>query len=380
MSRCSFGALVAVILITACGAPGVGAPAAPSTGGTVTFMDTAGGANIQAFFGQILPQAEKDLGIKIQYVPGAGPDLLTRLKSQQNAHGDVGLALLKPDVLGNMLNAGIPFDTLTDQKSAIPNLSLVEPRDLQEAFGVSTKGRATPFWRDQFGLVYDSAKISHPPTSWQDFVARKNEWKGHIGMVRPDAKSGGGRLMLRDFMIGYGVDFSKPFSEVQATPEWKNALAKFTEFSSAFYQPLASEPNALVQQFNQGDVWITEYAIDFTLWSADQGLMPQTVKASVFPSGMYGGAAYLAVPANAPADKKALANRLINWLLSVKTQVRMQTQMYEYMGINKFDAVPAKTWQKVPRWSEIQSKRIPLTNLEAYNWLAQNGTALVSKG
>jgi hypothetical protein len=53
--------------------------------------------------------------------------------------------------------------------------------------------------------------------------------------------------------------------------------------------------------------------------------------------------------------------------------------MYEYMAINKFDAVPAKTWDKIPRWSDVQSKRIPLTNLESYNWLKQNGGSYVAK-
>ena len=97
------------------------------------------------------------------------------------------------------------------------------------------------------------------------------------------------------------------------------------------------------------------------------------MKAAVFDSGMYGGAAYLAVPSNAPADKKELAYKVINWLLSEKTQVQMQTEMWEYMAINKFDAVPAATWDTIPRWVDVQAKRIPLTNLDAFNWLKANG-------
>lgn len=380
MRKLSFVGLMAGLLVTACGAPGVGTPTAgPTSGGSVTFMDTAGGANIQSFFGQILPDAEKELGIKVQYLPGSGPDLQTRLSAQKDGQADVGLVLLKPDVLGNMVSGGITFASLTDQKATIPNLGLIEPKDLQEAFGVTTGGRATPFWRDQFGIIYDSAKISKPPTSWQDFISRKNEWKGHIGMIRPDAGSGGGRLMMRDFLIGQGVDFSMPFAQLQTTQAWKDGLAKFKDFTSAFYLPLAADAPGLFNQFKQGDTWITEYAIDFTLWSADQGLLQNTVKATIFPSGLYGGASYLAVPANAPADKKAVAYRLVNWLISQKTQVRMQTQMYEYMAINKFDAVPAKTWDKIPRWSEVQSKRIPLSNLESFNWIKQNGTTYVAK-
>jgi len=360
-------------------ATGAATPA-PGSNGSITFLDTAGGANFQAFFGQILPDAEKELGVKISYLPGSGADLLTRLKAQTAGQGDVGLVLLKPDVLGNMLDAKIPFSTLTDAKAQIPNLALIDPSDLSEAFGVATTGRATPFWRDQFGIIYDSAKIANPPTSWNDFYARRAEWKGHIGMIRPDASSGGGRLMMRDFLIGAGVDFSKTFPEpLQSTPEWTAGLAKFKDFSSYFYQPLASEPNTLFQQFKTGDVWITEYAIDFTLWSADQGLLQQSVKASVFPTGLYGGAAYLAAPANASPDQKKNANALINWLISEKTQLRMLTQMYQYMAINKFDGVPAKINERIPAWDTVKSRRNALTNLPSYNWLKENGGNYVGK-
>ena len=385
MRRSFIVGLVAMLVATACGGAGTGSPSgttlpAAGSNGSITFLDTAGGANFQAFFGQLLPDAEKELGIKISYLPGSGADLLTRLKAQGAGQGDVGLALLKPDVLGNMLDAKVPFSTLTDAKAEIPNLSLIDPNDLKEAFGVATNGRATPFWRDQFGIIYDSTKISNPPTSWNDFYARRAEWKGHIGMIRPDASSGGGRLMMRDFLIGAGVDFSKTFPEpLQSTPEWTAGLAKFKDFSSNFYQPLAGEANTLFQQFKQGDVWITEYAIDFTLWSADQGLLQQTVKASVFPTGLYGGASYLAAPANASPDQKKNANALINWLLSEKTQLRMLTQMYEYMAINKFDGVPAKINEKIPAWDIVKSRRIPLTNLPSYNWLKENGGTYVGK-
>lgn len=391
MRKVSIVCLIAAVVGSACSSTGPGASpsasspvastgpvtsptgAPPATGGSITFVDTAGGANFQKFFGQILPGASTELGIDIKYVPGSGAELQTRLEAQKGAEADVDLVLIKPDVLGNMLKAGLAFEPLTDHATQIPNLAFIEPNDLKEAFGLETNGQATPFFRDQFGILFDSAKIPNPPKSWQEFFDRRAEWAGHIGMIRPDAKSGGGRLMLRDFLIGAGVDFSKSLAELQASTEWKDGLEKFREFATAMYQPLASEATVLFQQFKNGDVWISEYAIDFTLWSRDQGLLPETMKAAVFDSGMYGGAAYLAVPANAPADKKERAYRVLDWLLSEKTQVQMQTEMWEYMAINKFDAVPAKTWDTIPRWDDIKAKRLPLTNLDAFNWLKENG-------
>lgn len=384
MRKLPIAGLIAVLIAAGCSgtSPGAssGASGSGTSGGTITFTDTAGGANFQKFFGEILPKASAELGFQIKYVPSSGAELQPRLAAQSAGQGDVDLVLLKPDVLGNMIQAGIPFDTLTSQTGAIPNLSLVDPNDLQEAFGVATNGRATPFWRDQFGIIYDSAKIPNPPKTWQEFFDRRTEWAGHIGMIRTDATSGGGRLMLRDFLIGSGVDFSQPLATLQASSSWKDALAKFTQFSGAMYRPLASDPTVLFQQFKQGEVWITEYAIDFSLWSRDQGLLPPTVKATVFDSGLYGGASYLVVPSNAPDARRQLAYKLINWLLSPTTQVQMQTEMWEYMAINNFDQVPAKTWDTIPSWNDVKNKRIPLTNLDAFNWLKENGMSYVAGG
>nr|MBA2756769.1 hypothetical protein [Chloroflexota bacterium] len=75
--------LVAAFVGAACTTTGPGASPAGSAagaGGSITFADTAGGANFQKFFGSILPQASKDLGIEIKYVPGAGAELQTRLE------------------------------------------------------------------------------------------------------------------------------------------------------------------------------------------------------------------------------------------------------------------------------------------------------------
>ena len=46
-------------------------------------------------------------------MPGSGAELQTKLEAQKGAAADVALVLLKPDVLGNMLNAGLAFEPLT---------------------------------------------------------------------------------------------------------------------------------------------------------------------------------------------------------------------------------------------------------------------------
>jgi putative spermidine/putrescine transport system substrate-binding protein len=345
----------------------------PQELGGVTFVDTAGGANFQRFFNEILPGASEELGLDIDYVPSSAPEMQQRLSAQAEGQGDIGLMLVKPDGIGNMLEEGIELVDLTEHTDAIPNLDDVDPAELQTALGVPTDGGAAPFWRDQFGLIYNEEHIPDPPASWQEFFERRGEWEGRIGMIRPDADSGGGRIMLRDFLIAEGADFDLEFAELQETSEWQQGLENFAEFSQAFHEPLASEPALLFQQFASGEIWITEYAIDFSLWTRDQGLLPESIRASFLEEGHYGDAAYLAIPANATEEQRTAALELVNWLLSVDTQVNMITEMWQYMGIERFEEVPEEVWENIPHWDEVQESRIPLENADAFGWLRENG-------
>lgn len=344
---------------------------------SITFVDTAGGANFQRFFNELLPGASEELGIDIDYVPSSAPEMQQRLEAQADQDADIGLILLKPDGIANMLEAGLEFIDLREFRDQMPNLEFVNPAELETAIGVQTDGQATPFWRDQFGIIYDSAQIPDPPATWDEFYERRDEWAGHIGMIRSDADSGGGRLMQRDFLISQGADFSLPLEELQETAEWDEALARFEDFSGAFATPLASEPPVLFEQFQDGEVWITEYAIDFSLWSRDQGLLPDTVRAVFLEEGHYGDAAYLAIPANLTDEDRAAAMEVVNWLLSVEAQVTMNSEMWQYMGIDRFEEVPEEVWENIPTWDEVQASRIPLTNFEAFGWLRENGMDLV---
>ncbi len=164
-----------------------------------------------------------------------------------------------------------------------------------------------------------------------------------------------------------------PFPQLQSTSAWTQGLDKFKTFADAIYKPAAGSPPELFQQFAQGNVWISEYAIDFTLWSRDQGLLPNTVGATFFPTATYGGAAYLSVPKNISAGQQLAAFKFVNWLISFKTQKRMLTEMHEYPGISQWKKMPSSAYKDIPAWSTVQKFRTPLVNNDAYNWIKANG-------
>ena len=344
---------------------------------SITFFDVCSGANFQQFFNKILPLAQEELGFTIDYVPaGTGAVLLQRLLA---GGGKEHVILSNEFVVADFLTAGVDLVDLEANAAEIPNMSLVSDSEKTTVVGIPTNGRGTPFWRHQLGIIYNSAKIPNPPKSWQEYVERSGEWAGHIGMIRPDAGPPPGRYMIYDFLRGYGVDENLPLEELQATPEYKNAIETFKTFSQSFYKPPFNSPPFMFQQFATGNIWISELPIDYALWSRDQGLLPETVHATFFPTPLVNGSCWTTVPSNISEDHQHAAFALINWLLSIETQSRMLTEMHQYPAIDAWDQMPTDAFADIPTWEEIAPIRKPLANNDLFNWIKENGADLLAK-
>jgi putative spermidine/putrescine transport system substrate-binding protein len=362
------------ILVVVVGLPPMEVGAEPAK---IVWVDTAGGANFQEFHNTwTIPEAKRILPFRVEYVVSRGAEMIERLKAWKPGEGDLHVILFKPDSFVGALEAKIPMELLLPN-SAIPNATKIPLADLAMVLGTHTEGKGLQFWRDQFGFIYNKKFIEDPPTSFKEFFERRSEWRGHIGMIRTDAKSGGGRIFMYDFLRAFGVDWTKPFGEITKSPEWSNAIARFGEFSRALYKPLAGEPPILFEQFMKEDAWITEYAIDFCLWSRDRGRLPETIAASYGSEGNYGGNSLLVVPAHIPGECKLAAFEFVNWLLSDHIQLTMFTTMWEYPGTEIWGIVPPAVWGHVPRMEDLNRKA--LENGKGYRWIKQNGMGVLKE-
>lgn len=354
---------------------------AASTAPTLAVVDTVSGPNFQAFWKTVLiPAIKKQLGINVTYTVGSGPELELQMKSWQPGHPEFSLLFLKGLDLSNMVQSGDPLQTLypTLEKTQIPNEADEPVSFLKSNDGVPLHGKGLIFWRAQFDLVYNSKYIKHPPTTWQQFYAERNKWKGHIGLIRPDASSGGGRAFIYSFLKAYGVNVNQPLAQLEKTPQWKTAWAKFTKFSQDFAQPVASSPPVLFHQFQTGQVWITDYAQDYSLWSASQGLLPPTTKAAPLNVNIVGASnAWLAVPQADTAAQKAAAYKVINFLLSPQIQLKMLKTMYEYPGTNAWRQAPKSDFTKIPPVNVAESHGIRMTNLSLITYIEKNGMSYI---
>ena len=342
----------------------------------IVFMDSQSGANFQQWFQTIaLPAAEEFLGVKIKYVVGSDAEIIERMKAWKPGQGDITVLFPKSTALF-IKTSQIPLETLTTDK--IPNMAKIDP-SLQSTEGVDVANKAAAYWFSTYALIYNSNFIKKPPKSWKEFYDRRAEFKGHIGFIRPDAKSSGGWRQPFAFLNAF-TDFSKPFNP--QAKDFQDAWAKLKDFYAYSQLPLASEPTNMFENFNAGDTWITLYAMDYALWSARQGTMPPTTKAMFLSEGIdAGGQAYFVVPANIPADNKLLAYKLINYLLSDDQQSRLVSTMWQYNSTMITEKVPSIVWEQIPRIEVAKKAVIPSerVNATAITYIKQHALEIVPK-
>lgn len=360
--------------------PAASQPPAGAGQSSITIVDTNSGSNFQEYFKtKVVPQLQKEFNVQVNYVVSSGPEITQRLKAWQPGQGDIDLLWVKDFDLASLVNQKIPLEKLPAEM--VPNLSKNPKSQLDAALGVPLNGTGALYWRSQMALIYNSAKVPKPPTSAKEFYDRRAEWKGHIGWIRPDAKSAGGRYEFYAFLTANGVDFAQDFKTIQGTSAWKTGWDKVKDFQTYWYHPLASEPPVLFDQFKSEDVWLAIYSLDYSLWSRDQGNLPPTIQGSYFSDGTPAGSdMYMAVPAYIPDSRKALGFKIINFLLSDEQQIQMISTMWQYTGTDISDKVPAKVWQTIPKWEDISKVRIRMTNTDALDYISKNAMEFVPGG
>jgi len=355
-------------------------PPAPTE---ITLVDTNSGANFQWYWQNIvIPSIQEQLGIKVNYVVGKIAELTERMKAWETGKGDVHLLFMKPEDNANLVQQNIPLVKIwPDHLAEIPNLAKCREDYLQVAQGVDIKGTGALYWRSQYTLVYNTEYVKDPPESWKEFYERRAEWKGHIGWMRPDSKSGSGRGLPYSFLNAFvpltdAQDKPIPLADLQAKTEFQDAVAKLKDFMS--YCKIANEPTNMFEDFNAGDTWIAVYAMDYSLWSISQGTMPPTLAAAALGDGMPAGSdGYLAIPDNIPEAYKPVVMKIVNYLLSDDQQIRLITTMWQYTGTEIWDTIPDVVWRKIPKWEDVEKYRVRLSNKEVTDWIKEEGVKVL---
>jgi putative spermidine/putrescine transport system substrate-binding protein len=333
-------------------------PAQAAAPTELVFADSQSGANFQAYWQKyVIPAVKQALGVNLKYLVTSDAEQIQKSKAWKPGQGDAHILFAKS--IATWVTSGVPLETLTT--SNIPNLAKVDPRYLKSDEGVDLQGKGALYWRTSYALIYNSQYIKTSPKSWNEFYNRRAEFKGHIGLVRADAKSSSAWRQRLVFLHAFLKEkMALPMAQLQNDPAFQDAWNKLKDFTNYAKLPLPAEPPNMFEDFNAGDTWIGLYAQDYSLWSARQGTMPPTIKA-VYPEEGADeiGVAYLAVPANIPPESKEVAFKVINYLLSDDQQIRLISTMWQYPGTEITDQVPGIVWEIIPKLDVLTKTAIP---------------------
>jgi putative spermidine/putrescine transport system substrate-binding protein len=347
----------------------------------ITLIDTNSGANFQWYWQQqVIPAIEEQMGVTVDYVVSNEAEVIERMKAWEPGQGDAHLLFVKPETIPKALGEGIELETLyPDKVDVIPNIEKCPKAYLETVLGTAIDGKGALYWRSQYALIYNSKYIEDPPTSWKEFYDRRAEWKGHIGIVRPDAKSGSSYRIPYSFLNAFVAMTDQegnaiPLDALQANEAWQDAWAKLQDFYTYARQPLPAEPPNMFEDFNAGDTWISFYAMDYALWSRHQGTMPPTIKSSFLAEGMAAGSdGYLIVPVGIPEEYKPVVYDVVNFLLSDDQQIRLITTMWQYTGTDIWDKIPGVVWDTIPAWEDMEPARLRIANNEVKEYIKEFG-------
>ncbi len=351
-------------------------PAACSKERTLLVVDTVSGANFQWFFKRkIVPLAEDYLDMEVEYIVSSGPEMIERMKAWPEGRPEAEVVLVKPRDLAVMIDAGMGLTELTPAR--VPWSAYIPGLREENVLGRDLELRAVPVWRSRTGLIYNSKYVGTPPGSWKELRRRASGWHERIGLVRPDAKSSGGRRFIYGFLASFGLDLSLPLDSLEADPLWQEAWRELARFSRHVRMPMG-EPPFLFQQFKKEQVWMSVYSVDYALWARDQGFLPRELEVAFLEEGMPSGTdAYATVPAGLEGVREWAALGFVNFLLTLDIQRLLLEEMNQYPAI----ILPPDVLRRhgLPGWEEIRKERIELTGKETIEYIREHAADFMIK-
>ncbi len=328
---------LAGIGLAACAAPG---PAPAGTPTAQTWQDVLARANGQsvslwmwggdpqgnAYVDTVLAPAAKGLGITLRRVPVADTaDAMARILAEHQAgttDGAVDLVWVNGDNFAAGKQAGA---WLCGWSQSLPNARYLAPNDplLAADFGTPVSGCESPWHKAQFTLVYDAARIPHPPTTLAGVLRWAKDHPGRFTYPAPPDFTGS--AFVRQVLYGVSGGYAQvPARFDQAaydrlTPALWTALKDLAPSLWRQGHTYPKDSVALDKLFADGqiDMTMTYGPATLTKLVAD-GTFPATTRVLPLTGGTLGNASFLAIAAS--SGHAAAAEVVANLALSPQQQ------------------------------------------------------------
>lgn len=336
------GALLAALSLGACAGPSATAPTSTSAGGAVTEWGTVeqaargqqvslwmwgGDPKGNAYVDDVLAPAAAKLGVTLKRVPIADTkDALTRILAEKQAgrtDGDVDLVWVNGDNFATGKQADAWACGWADK---LPNAALIAPGDplVSTDFGTAVQGCESPWHKAQFSLVYDSARVTDPPTTLAGVLDWAAQHPGRFTYPAPPDFTGS--VFVRQVLYSVAGGYANVPSQFEqaAFDRLTPALwQRLTTLSPSLWREGSTYPRdsvALDKLFADGQVDFTMTYGPATITElVAKGTFPATTRVLPLQEGTVGNASFLAIPATSGHRDAAMV--VANLALSPAQQV-----------------------------------------------------------
>src|SRR3954452_5803511 len=329
-------ALAAALALAACGAPdkpGGSAktdgpvPDKPGKAVTLNILDVAG--NLQLTQGMIdeCVSKNKDQIAKVTYSKSTAPELVGKVKAQQNAgRVDIDLVLTGVDGLSAGIEQGLWNPLLTKYRDRLPGVQDYLPgaAAMQKLAGDS--GVTVTYYPSGPLIEFLPAKVPNPPRTAAELLAYAKANPGAVQYARP-SNSGPGRTLLMG--LPYLLGDSNP---KDPTAGWDKTWAYLTELNK-YVTLYPSSTSETMKNLANGSAKIIASTTGWDINPRVLGTVPKEAAVGTL-AGFHWvtDAHYAVIPKGVDVEKQAAILNLIKDMLTPAQQAKAYDKGYFYPG------------------------------------------------
>ena len=337
MSRKKTALIASLILLTACSAPdkpgGSGGktdgpvPGKPGSAITLNILDVAGDLQLTQGMIDEFAGRNKDQITKVTYSKATAPELVGKVKAQQNAgRVDIDLVLTGVDGLAAGIDQGLWSPLLPAYSSRLPGMATYLPgaaamQKLAGDFGVTVT-----YYPSGPLIEYLPAKVPDPPKTADELLAYAKANPGAVQYARP-SNSGPGRTFLMG--LPYLLGDSDPKDPVKG---WTKTWAYLSELNKyvTLYPSTTSET---MKNLANGSAKIIVSATGWDINPRVLGTVPKEAAVGTLEGFHWvTDAHYAVIPKGVGVDKQAAILNLLADMLTPAQQAKAYDKGYFYPG------------------------------------------------
>jgi putative spermidine/putrescine transport system substrate-binding protein len=273
----------------------------------------------------VASEVKKRYNITLVRVPADASVFVNKLLSEKNAgsvKGSMDIIWINGENFRNAKEKGLLWGPVAEK---LPNFTeYVNPETVKFDFGFPVDGYEVPYGRAQFVFVYDSARLTDIPDSYEKLAGwvKKNPGKFTYPQPPDFTASAFIRQVFYAATGGY-KQYEGPFNKTVFDQKKSSWLKYLTDISPYLWNKGSNYPKdiaALDALFERGEVLIN---MNYNQADAQNrilaGRYPSTVKTFVMKEGSIYNTHFTAIPFNSANKEGAMV--VLNFLLSPEAQL-----------------------------------------------------------